>query len=501
MKKTIFIIFILFVCSSDVFSQERPDIKKSKAVLLMNEGKFKEALNILEGIKGQVNTPDFLFMLGVAYQKNLRFKESADTLKQYASLKPSDENYHYYLGYALYKMNDSDGALEEFNRSDIFGIKTDASSYYSGMIYFNKMDYDKALPFFVRASKEPGEYENASHYYAGVCLYKDGIGEGGNTSLEASLYHFEKVLKDNSDISKDSKRYVEVIKEYLDTGAIRQKKRLELKLRAELFYSTNRTSDQIDGVPVIGVDADRSALGGKFLVDLAASPLMYDTFGVFFSYGFAENLGFPSQVNETNTQKHSPGISFQMFNSKRTMEGRLDYHYELNYLDSDRVRKIDFIHVIEPSYMNSFTNNWAMGIKIPFRLHNGSNGQWGDFNAKSIEIAILSYHFFGKTSIRLEPSILFFMPSSTSSVSKFTFYKFAAKVNLPWKILFVWPSINLAPGRISSSNGGAMVHDYSIALFKPLGLGSRVEVVSNIRKGYVSDKWEVITGVALEYLY
>ena len=503
MKKKLFIIVILsqLLLPGVCFSQNGTDLKRSKAVMLMNQGKYNEAISLLESIRSQSSSPDTLFMLGVLYQKSLRFRDSVETLKQYASLRPSDDEYHYYLGYAYYNLKEIEPALDEFNKSYIFGVKTDSASYYSGMIYFDRKDYTKALPFFVNASREGGEYENAAHYYAGVCLYKDGIGEGGPESLEASLYHFEKVLKDDSDISLDARRYINVIREFLDTGAIRQKKRLELKLRAELFYSTNRTSGEIEGIPALGYDADRSALGGDFMADISIAPLMYDTFGMFLSYGFSENLGFPTQVNQTNVQKHIPGISFQMFNDKRTMEGRLDYNYELNYLDAAKVTKIDFAHAIKASYINSFTNNWALGIAIPFRLHNGSNGAWGDFNAKSIEIALLSYHYFGKTSLRLEPSILFFMPNSTSTVSKFTYYSFSAKANLPWKLFIVWPSIKLAPGRISRSSGGSTVHDYSLSLFRPLGLGARVELVGTAKKGYVSDNWEFITGVAMEYVY
>jgi len=503
MKRNVFIIFILLqilLCRLS-FAQERPDIQKSKALLLMNEGDFKEALNILEGIKGKTNDPDFLFMLGVAYQKNSRFIESSTALKQFAAIKPNNEDYHYYLGYSLYNLKDNDAALDEFNKSDIFGVKPDASSYYSGMIYFEKKDYATALPFFIRALKGAGDYENAAHYYAGICLYKDGIGEGGMASLEASLYHFEKVLKDNSDNSKEARRYIEVIREYLETGAIRQKKRLEIMLRAELFYSSNRTSNPIDGIPVFGVDAERQSLCGDFSANVAAAPLMYDTFGLFLSYGFEENLGFPSLVIQTNTQKHVPGISFQFFNEQRTMEAKIDYRYELNFLDSDKVRKIDFAHAIEASYMSSFTDNWAMGIKVPFRIHNGVGGSWGDFKAKSIEIMLLSYHYFGATSIRLEPSVVFFMPNATSVIPEFKYYSFAAKLNLPWKVFFVWPSFKIAPGIISRSTGDSKVYDFGLSLFRPLGLGARMEINSTFRKGYVSENWEFLTGLALEYTY
>lgn len=504
MKKIISLLFLVtsISLSSDLASQERPDIKKAKALLLMNEGKNKEALVLLESIKDQVNTSDYLFMLGVAYQKNGRYKDSADILRQYASIKPNDEEYHYYLGYALYNLKEYALALDEFNKSDLFGVKTDASSYYSGMINFEKKEYALALPFFIKASKEGGEYENVAHYYAGICLYKDGIGEGGFSSLDASLYHFEKVLKDNSEISEDAKRYIEIIREYIDTGAIRQKKRLELKFRAELFYTNDRSSGLIDGIPALGIDSDQSSYGGDFMIDVAASPIMYDEFAVFLSYGFSEDLGFDPNVKETNVQKHLPGISFQFFNEGRTMEGRLDYRYELNYLDSDKARKIDFAHAITPSYINSFNKNWAMGIKIPFRIHNGTGGVWGDFSAKSFEVVIMSYHLLGRTTLRLEPSLLFFLPSSSSSVSKFNYYSFNAKANLPWEILVVRPGLKLGVGWMSRSVGNSnAVYDLGLSLFRPLGLGSKIELMGTLRKGYISDDWEFISGLAFEYVY
>jgi len=494
--------FCFILNLSNSYAQEKSDTKRSKAILLMNEGKFKEALSVLESIKTSVNPPDYLFMLGVAYQKNSRYSESVEALKQYASIRPNDEDHHYYLGYALYNLKQYDASLDEFNKSVLLGVKTEAASYYSGLIYFDKKDYASALPFFIKASTNSGEYENVSHYYAGICLYKDGISEGGPDSLEAALYHFDKVIKDNSDIDKDSRKYIAIIKEYLDTGAIRQKDRLELKFRAELFYTTNRTSDPIDGVPVIGYDANKSGFGGDFLFDIGVAPVLMNNFALFINYGFHENMGFSSQVNMSNTQKHTPGISFLFFNEARSMEGRLDYNYELNYVDADKVRKIDFAHAIVPSYLNSFSNNWAFGIKLPFRLHNGNNGAWGDFSAKSFEVVLMSYHFFGKTSIRLEPYILFFMPSSTSNLTKFKYYCFSAKMNLPWKLIFVWPSLKLAPGRIARSVGDSnTVYDFGISFFRPLGLGSRIELVGTARKGYVSNNWEIISGFAFEYVY
>ncbi|MCX6112216.1 MAG: hypothetical protein NTY22_02885, partial [Proteobacteria bacterium] len=153
------------------------------------------------------------------------------------------------------------------------------STYYAGYIYFLENDYENALPYFVKAIKQNGSFRNPAHYYAGVCLYNNGFGD--RAAFESAMYHFDKVLKDNSELSQEARHYIEVIKEFLNEGIVRYKKRLDLKSKADIFFTSNRTVTPIDGIPIFGIRADNNRLAADFLFGIGFAPIMLDHFAVF----------------------------------------------------------------------------------------------------------------------------------------------------------------------------------------------------------------------------
>jgi Tetratricopeptide repeat len=493
-----FFLPILFVLSLNAsYAQTNTASLKANAVNLIEKGKFEDARTLLETIKASDTNKDLLFLLGFVYLKTGLFDQAVQSFKSYDSEKPDNDEFHYYYGLSLYEMKQYDAALVEFNKSTLIGVKIAPSYYYSGYINFLRDDCSKALPFFVNALKEEGEYSLFSHHYAGICLYQKGFED--RSSFEASMYHFEKVADEKGPKQEEAKSYINSIKEYFSGGALRYKKRYNLASQMYIARSSHRTINPIEGVPVVGVDGGRPATWGSFLFDVGASPLLYENFAVFINYNFDTNFAFSSQLSTTNVQAHHPGLTFQFYNQSRTFEAYTGYKYEVELLERDSIKKISSAHAIYIGADQGITSTWSLGLRIPLRFYNAVNGALGDFSGKSIEVKLISQHIFGATSFRLEPSALFFL--SGGSLASFQHLKVAAKFNLPWKILFLWPSIKIEPGRLGTTTGHSTTYDIGLSLFTPVGLGMKLSGFCNAKKGFVTTDWDFSGGLSLEYLF
>jgi len=476
----------------------RTDISKSKAVSLMDKGDYQEALNILEGLKGQTDDKDIYFLIGIAYQKTGKHLDAINSFETFETKEPETQAFHYYLGVSLYEIKRYQEALSEFNKAEFAGIRMEESSYYAGYIYFMGEDYDNALPAFIRTIKQDGSFQNLAHYYSGVCLYNKGFGD--RTSFESAIYHFDKVLKDNSDLSQEAKRYIEVIREYLNEGIVRYKKRLDLKSKADIYFTTNRTVTPVVGIPILGVKADSNRLAADFLFDVGFAPVLMEHFAFVVNYGFLLDTALSTEIDYTNVQTHQLGMGIQFFNQMRTWETSLNYSYSMDFLDEDKIRKIDGTHVVQFAYDQSITSSWVLGIKVPLRMYNANNGALGNFNGKGYEISLYSYNIVGKTSFLLEPSIVIYKAAS-GIVDDFKYYSINTKFNLPWRMWIFFPSVKLAPGRISSIKVNRSTLDASVNLGTSLGTGMKFNLIVRAKEGFISEKTEFITGLGFEYLY
>jgi len=493
-----FFLPILFILSlSALHAQNNTAYLKANAVNLIEQGNFEGARNLLERIKGTDTNKDLLFLLGFVYLKTGMFDQAVASFKSYDAEKPENDEFHYYYALSLYETKQYDAALSEFNKSALIGVKTAPSYYYSGYINFIRNDCDKALPLFVNALKENSDYTILSHHYAGICLYQKGFDD--RSAFESSIYHFEKVADEKGPKQEEAKKYINSINEYFTGGVLRNKKRYNVASQLNLARSSHRTINPIDGVPIVGVDGGRSATYGSFLLDLGVSPLLYDKFALFINYAFDTNIAFSSQLNTTNVQAHFPGLTFQFYNQSRTFETSVGYKYELELLEQDKLRKISSANAIYIGLDQSITSSWSLGLRLPLRFYSATNGVLGNFSGKSIDFKLISQHIFGATSFRLEPAVLFYLSGGT--LANFQHYRIAAKFNLPWRVLFLWPSIKIEPGRLASAAGHSTTYDIGLSLFSPVGLGMKISAFCNAKKGFVTTAWDVSTGLSLEYLF
>ena len=494
--------YLLLVVSLSVpsaYAEKSNASLKSNAVNLIEKGQFEEARDLLERIKGTDDSKDLLFLLGFVYLKTGMFNEAVRSFRDYEAKKPDNDEFHYYYGLSLYETSQYDAALSEFNKSALIGVKTAPSYYHSGYIYYLKNNCDKALPFFINALKEENEYNTLAHHYSGMCLYKKGFED--KSAFEASIYHFEKVADEKGPKQEEAKRYINAINEYLTEGTIRYKKRYNVGSELDIAISSHRTITPVAGMPIVGVDSGRSGTWGRFFLELGLSPMMYDTFAMFFNYGFDTDLAFSSQLNATNAQAHSPGVTFQFYNQSRTFEAYAGYRYELELLEQDKFRKITSANAFTVGFDQSVTSSWSLGLKVPVHIYSAASGILGDFSGKSIQVTLVSQNIYGATSFKIEPSMLFYMPNDTSSLGKYQHYTISAKFNLPWKVIVLWPSIKLAPGRLAANGKHTTTYDFTASLYSPVGLGMKISAFFNFKKGFVSNIWDDSTGIAFEYLF
>ena len=318
------------------------------------------------------------------------------------------------------------------------------------------------------------------------------------------LNHSNELLQElNKARSKqeEAKRYINAINEYLTEGTIRYKKRYNVGSELDIAISSHRTITPVAGMPIVGVDSGRSGTWGRFFLELGLSPMMYDTFAMFFNYGFDTDLAFSSQLNATNAQAHSPGVTFQFYNQSRTFEAYAGYRYELELLEQDKFRKITSANAFTVGFDQSVTSSWSLGLKVPVHIYSAASGILGDFSGKSIQVTLVSQNIYGATSFKIEPSMLFYMPNDTSSLGKYQHYTISAKFNLPWKVIVLWPSIKLAPGRLAANGKHTTTYDFTASLYSPVGLGMKISAFFNFKKGFVSNIWDDSTGIAFEYLF
>ncbi len=499
MRIFFYLLIIVFSIAPIANAQQSTASLKANAVNLIEKGDFNEARALLERIKTTDNSKDLLFLLGFVYLKTGMFNDAVRSFKDYESRKPDNEEFHYYYGLSLYEASQYEAALVEFNKSALIGVKTGQSYYHSGYIYYLKNDCDKAVPFFINALKENSEYNTLAHHYSGVCLYNKGFED--KSSFEASIYHFEKVADEKGPKQEEAKTYINSINEYLTEGTIRYKKRYNIESDVSIAISSHRTITPVAGMPIIGVDSGRSGTWGRFFLELGISPLVYDTFAMFFNYGFDTDLAFSSQLNATNAQGHSPGVTFQFYNQSRTFEAYAGYRYELDLLEQDKFRKISAANAFTIGFDQSITSSWSLGMNMPFRFYSAGNGALGDFSGKSLQLTLVSQHIYGTTSFKIEPSVLFYMADANSFMGNYQHYVISAKFNLPWRVIFLWPTIKLSPGRLAANGRHTTTYDFTGALYSPIGLGMKITAFCNFKKGFVSNIWDVSTGLSLEYLF
>ncbi|MBN1114711.1 MAG: tetratricopeptide repeat protein [Oligoflexia bacterium] len=478
-------------------SADPSDVLRLKAVELVGNGKYGEAVKTIEQIKDKDREPDVYFLLGVSYSRLGDHGQAVKVLRKFETFNTDNKDFHYYLGISLFELGRYDEAIAEFRKSELLGIKVEESTYYSGYIYFSLSEYKTAFPFFIRTIKENGKYSYLAHYYAGVCLYRDGL--NSPESLDAAVYHFEKVTGEDT-IAKEAARYIDVINEYISSGVARYKKRWNLNAYADLLFSRNRTVTPLDGIVNMGLDTETWTVFGDLYFKGAFSPVMFKNIAVFLNYGFSTDLAFKPGLGNSNTQGHLFGISVQYYSQLRTFEAGAEYYYSIDYLDDGSLEKIAGAHVISVGIDKSILKSWALGLKLPMRFYNGTGGAWGDFTGRSIEIALMSYHMFGEMSFRLEPSLIMFSSADNPDLDH-KYYNVGIKANFPWKIWFFWPSLKGRAGYIITADERVLAYDGGIVLFVPLGIGMRGTYSGILRKGFVSDTLEMVTGIGFEYVF
>lgn len=490
-------LFFLFFISLNSFSQSNLATARVKIADLVGKQEYAQAKVLLDAIVANDVSKDLVFIKGFVYMKLALYEQALLIFKDYESKGVDNDDYYFYYGLLLFNLKSYEQSLEEFNRSILLGSNLASSYYYSGYIYFIKGDCEKALSFFVKVLKLGGEYISYAHYHSGICLYREGFVKPD--FFEASSYHFKKVIDDKTPMNEDAQAYINSIDEYLKDGIIRKKSRYKVASNIQLAFSTRRTITPVEGMPIIGVDSGRSGPWAHFFIDMGASPLLYDEYAFFINYAFDTNLAFSSQMNNTNSQSHRPGFSFSYFDRSRTLEAYASYNLELDFLEQDKLKRIDSANVIELGFTRSMGKTWVLGVKLPLRFYSASSGVLGDFTGTNIELAVVSEHLIGATSLRFEPSMLFFI--SRGTVDSFQHYKILTQLNLPWKVLFLWPSIKLTPGRLATVNGHSNTYDLYGSLFSKLGLGIKLNAFVNGKKGFVTQSWDFSTGVSMEYVF
>ena len=167
-----------------------------KAVNLINEKKYDEALTALEAIREKYKDESGVEIvnlhLGNIYSLKGEYQKAVDFYLKSLEKFPGNKEIILSIGNAYNNLQDFDKAMEWFNKLKIDDIGNIDTLYNIGVISYNNSDFEKALTFFKKAIEINAEF--ADGYYQLGMTY---IGLEKNQEGVAALKKFMELAPDS----------------------------------------------------------------------------------------------------------------------------------------------------------------------------------------------------------------------------------------------------------------------------------------------------------------
>ncbi len=175
--------------------------KAREAVELMDNGKYDESIKLLE--EAQVLDPgrfDYPYELAYAYYLKEDYKQAIKILEKNIDHKDVTEQLFQLLGnsYDILGKTDKafksyDAGLERFPNSGVILLE-------KGNVFWNKKEYEKALPFYEKGIKLDPEFP--SNYYRAALIYCNSTEEVWGMIYGELFMNLERNSKRTAEISK-----------------------------------------------------------------------------------------------------------------------------------------------------------------------------------------------------------------------------------------------------------------------------------------------------------
>jgi len=488
------IYFILITTFS--FASSNYEINRLKGIIELQKGNYNAAEKIFTSLE---NKDDTMLLLGITYNKKGEHQKALSLLKNFSSKNTSNKVYHFYLAESLFKTQNIEEALEEFRKSELLNERVEESSLYSGYIYLNKQEYEKAFGFFVKVIDQNGPFKDLAHFYAGVCLYNQAYDD--YTILKDAQYHFEKINYFNTNVFEEAKKYITVINEYINGGVTRYKRRWDLSAKTNISYTNKRAISPISEAPNLNIVENKKTVQGYLEFDSTFAPILKKKYSLYLLYDFKTDLGFDSDVSNTNYQYHNIGLGGTYQSDVRNWELNLKYYYNLNSLYKNDFKKLMSAHVIELSYETSIQENISIKASMPIQIIDGNNSVIDNsFSGHSYAIYLSTYAYLKNgLNLKITPFISFFNLDYDEYSS--TSYGASIQTKLPLEILFFKPRFGVTPIFISNSLNSRTAIKYELEFFSPFGIGMSGVAFIRSENNYINNISNFTLGLGFEYTY
>jgi tetratricopeptide (TPR) repeat protein len=182
-------------------NQEKAHEKGEKAVQLEDEGKFDEAIKLLEDAqKLDPNEIGYPYEIGYSYYSKKDYKKAAKYLEKILNDPKTDEHVFQLLGNCYDLMGKTEKALETYDA----GLKKLPRSgrlfLEKGNVYFIQKDYNKAISFYEQGIKSDPQFP--SNYYRATQIYCSSTEEVWGMIYGEIFMNLERNSERTSEISK-----------------------------------------------------------------------------------------------------------------------------------------------------------------------------------------------------------------------------------------------------------------------------------------------------------
>jgi len=197
--------FLLLITAGQfAFGQTNKEIaltKGQKAIELMDNGKIKESIKLLE--EAQKLDPDrFDYPYEMAYAHYLQedYKGAIKILEKIMNHKDVEEIFFQLLGNSYDLIGKSEKAFEIYDAGLKIFPNSGMINLEKGNVYWNKKEYDKALPFYEKGIEVDPDFP--SNYYRAARLYCGSTEEVWGMIYGEIFMNLERNSKRTSEISK-----------------------------------------------------------------------------------------------------------------------------------------------------------------------------------------------------------------------------------------------------------------------------------------------------------
>jgi tetratricopeptide (TPR) repeat protein len=182
-------------------NQEKALAKGREAVKLEDQGKYDEAIKLLEEAqKLDPQSTMYPYELAYSYYSKDNYKKAAKYLEGIVKRPEADDQVYQLLGNCYDNMGKSDKALETYDKGLKIFPKSGKLYLEKGNVFWKKKEYGKAMPFYEQGIEADPRFP--SNYYRAARLYCASTEEVWGMIYGEIFMNLERNTKRTAEISK-----------------------------------------------------------------------------------------------------------------------------------------------------------------------------------------------------------------------------------------------------------------------------------------------------------